>query len=706
MKFSPRSYLLRTSKQNKGNHSKKNISLTIKVSFLTILIGAFVWIALDNMQFRHLKQLFSNELAKELEKHAKGDRSLFDRHIQRHRLTVELILLQRNFQDYVFSRQWLKTEKTTTHYYHPPAWMSPTTIIQDFFNASHALLIDAEGYVREVYHHLPEELPPALLEPNSSFQELSRGQLYITDISGFLYILTAQSFNNPQGERVGTLLLVSPINSEFLQTAMGELRPDVTISLLTGEPRYVVVSSHPALLPKGLFINTLEKDFLIAGNFPLDYGASNLNLQFASFIATEKACRLTSHVLKASRKHGFLIAFILILSFTFLTLWIIYHIKRVTEQIVTFSKESLEIEMHRSGDEIAQIVMLFEQLRDSIGKTVTRAKAIAAGDYSYETEEYTQQDRLGRALSDMNYTLQTQAQELREQHITLCRLNDELEQRVSERTEALETANRRVTDLYAQLQEETLRMAAELNVAQRLQQMVLPKEHELKQVSGLDIAGFMEAAEEVGGDYYDVIQHNGHLKIGIGDVTGHGLESGVLMLMVQMAVRTLLASDVFDPIHFLNVLNQAIYENIQRMNLNKNLTLVLLDYQQGVLNISGQHEEILIVRKNGEVERIDTFDLGFMVGLKSDISAFISQLEVQLYPGDGFVLYTDGITEARNSEEIEYGVERLCEIVSRHWHNSAIEIQKAVITDVRCYVGEQKIHDDLTLLVLKQLPIN
>jgi len=327
-------------------------------------------------------------------------------------------------------------------------------------------------------------------------------------------------------------------------------------------------------------------------------------------------------------------------------------------------------------------------------------------DYSYEIEEYIKQDQLGRALSEMNHTLQTQAQELREQHVALCHLNDELEQRVLERTEALETANRRVTNLYAQLQEETLRMAAELDIAQKLQQMVLPKEHELKQFDGLDIAGFMEAAEEVGGDYYDVIPHNGHIKIGIGDVTGHGLESGVLMLMVQMAVRTLLANNVSDPKLLLTVLNRVIYENVQRMNLGKNLTFSILDYQQGVLNISGQHEEVLIVRQNGEVERIDTFDLGFMVGLKSDITAFISQLEVQLQVGDGFVLYTDGITEARNHEEEEYGIERLCETISRHWQYSATEIQKAVIADVRRYVGTQKIHDDLTLLVLKQLAIN
>jgi len=245
-------------------------------------------------------------------------------------------------------------------------------------------------------------------------------------------------------------------------------------------------------------------------------------------------------------------------------------------------------------------------------------------------------------------------------------------------------------------------MQAELDVARRLQQMVLPTTEELERIEGLDIAGFMEPADEVGGDYYDVLEHDGRIKIGIGDVTGHGLESGVLMLMVQMAVRTLLVSKVSPPETFLNILNRAVYENLQRMNLDKNLTLSLLDYQNGHLRVTGQHEEVLLVRKDGQIERIDTFELGFSVGVIDDITKFASQIEIELQPGEGIVLYTEGITEARNPEKELYELDRLCEVVSRHWHLSAAEIQQAVIADVRQYIGTQKVYDDITLLVLKQ----
>ncbi|EDN65946.1 Stage II sporulation E [Beggiatoa sp. PS] len=239
-------------------------------------------------------------------------------------------------------------------------------------------------------------------------------------------------------------------------------------------------------------------------------------------------------------------------------------------------------------------------------------------------------------------------------------------------------------------------------MSRQLQKMLLPKAHELEQVTELDIAGFMEPADEVGGDYYDVLQHNGRLKIGIGDVTGHGLESGVVMLMVQMAVQTLLTHEVSDPKTFLTVLNRAIYHNVKRIETDKNLTLSLLDYQDGKLQLTGQHEEVLLVRQNGQVERIDTFELGFMVGVVEDITHFVSHREIELQPGDGIVLYTDGITEAQNIDEELYGLERLCEVVSQNWASSAQEIQQAVIADVRLHIGEQKILDDITLLILKQ----
>ena len=270
------------------------------------------------------------------------------------------------------------------------------------------------------------------------------------------------------------------------------------------------------------------------------------------------------------------------------------------------------------------------------------------------------------------------------------------------RESELDAANAQVSSLNVKLKSDNQRMEGELDVTRRLQMMLLPTPQELREVEGLDIACHMQAADEIGGDYYDVLQHDGRVKIGIGDVTGHGLESGVVMLMTQAIVRALLGSGETDHVRFLSVLNAALYANVQRMGSDKNLTLCLLDYAAGEIRLSGQHEQMIVLRRGGAVEMVDTIDLGFPVGLEQDISAFVDQACIRLQPGDGIVLYTDGVTEAENMAKEQYGVERLAAVLRTHWAANAETIKLAVIADLKQYIGAQTVYDDITLVVAKQ----
>jgi sigma-B regulation protein RsbU (phosphoserine phosphatase) len=268
--------------------------------------------------------------------------------------------------------------------------------------------------------------------------------------------------------------------------------------------------------------------------------------------------------------------------------------------------------------------------------------------------------------------------------------------------DALIGKNQEITVLNDRLKAENMRMISELDLTRKIQQMLLPKDREIKEIIGLDIAGFMEAAEEVGGDYYDVLQHKGRGKIGRDDVTRHGWESGVLMIMVQRACPTWLADNEPEQVKILSAINSVIYDRVQRLKFDKNASLALLDYQQAMLKLTGEHEEMIVVRCNGCVERFDTIDLGFQIGLDAEIAEFVAHTSVQLYSGDVVVLYTDGITEAENMDKLLYGLDKLIEVIEINWQRSAAEIRDAVIKDVRSHIGEQKVFDDLTLLVLKQ----
>lgn len=289
--------------------------------------------------------------------------------------------------------------------------------------------------------------------------------------------------------------------------------------------------------------------------------------------------------------------------------------------------------------------------------------------------------------------------------------NDELGQ-ITQRLQGLMGAFQRVLEQRDQVQHENARMGAELDVSRRIQHIVLPSNDELAAIQGLQIAAFMEPADEVGGDYYDILRHADGVRIGIGDVTGHGLESGVVMLMIQSAVRTLVAHGEKDMTRVMSVLNETIYNNVERMGSGKNLTLALADYRpirdggasdaRGHIRITGQHESVIVVRAGGETELIDTDSLGFPIGLVEDVTEFISETEFTLRAADVVVLYTDGITEAADPQNRLYGEARLMDCIRTHRGESADAIKQAVVDDVRSHISTQTLYDDLTLVVLKQ----
>jgi len=252
------------------------------------------------------------------------------------------------------------------------------------------------------------------------------------------------------------------------------------------------------------------------------------------------------------------------------------------------------------------------------------------------------------------------------------------------------------------LKRENIRMGKELDMLRQMQQLILPRTEELAEIQDLDIAGYMEPADEVGGDYYDVLYTDGIVTIAMGDVTGHGLESGLLMVMTQTAVRTIKEIQEFDFVRFLDTLNRTLYKNLQRMQSEKNLSLVLVNYAEGKLSISGQHEETILVRKGGKVERINTLDLGFPIGLDAEIGQYVDNAIIELEVDDGIVLYTDGIPEAKNLDDEQYGLDRLCEVISINWHLSPEQVKEAIIANLKEFIGQQKIFDDITLVVIKK----
>ncbi len=192
------------------------------------------------------------------------------------------------------------------------------------------------------------------------------------------------------------------------------------------------------------------------------------------------------------------------------------------------------------------------------------------------------------------------------------------------------------------------RLEKEMEIAARIQTSILPRN---PVVRGLEISAVMVPASKVGGDYYDILPVEGGCWIGIGDVAGHGLTAGLAMMMVQSIVATLARRTPTAPLtETVCVLNEVMYDNIRhRLTQDEHVTLSLLRYTfDGRVTFAGAHEEILLYRAaTKSIEVVAT--PGTWLGAKKDIKAVTVESTLKLEPGDLMILYTDGITETRNT---------------------------------------------------------
>lgn len=247
---------------------------------------------------------------------------------------------------------------------------------------------------------------------------------------------------------------------------------------------------------------------------------------------------------------------------------------------------------------------------------------------------------------------------------------------------------------------ERSRMLQELEIAARIQVAILPKQ---PAVPGLELATAMRPATEVGGDYFDILPCPGGCWMGIGDVAGHGLTAGVVMLMIQSIVAaTVYARPELGPVRAWQALNAILSDNIrQRMEQDEHATLSLIRYRDtGRLTFAGAHEELFIYRKAlGRCERVPT--PGVWVGVWSVADEDTPESECWLAAGDVLLLYTDGILEARATSGEPYGSERLEALLTSTGELPVQAICDAIMNDVSEWMGTQD--DDMTVVVARHI---
>lgn len=247
---------------------------------------------------------------------------------------------------------------------------------------------------------------------------------------------------------------------------------------------------------------------------------------------------------------------------------------------------------------------------------------------------------------------------------------------------------------------EKAQLEYELLVAGRIHRALLPQEAPV--INGFVIAIESRASSSVGGDYYDFLPslNSSKMRIVIADSMGKGIPAGLLMSNLQGILKVL--SEMTDsPSLLLSQLNRWLCHNIA---VTKFASLACLELS---LN-SGSHTKLhyanaghpapLLLRQNGALERLEP--TGVVLGV--DDTFTYDPREFHVAPGDLLVLYTDGVTEAENSDGAMYEEERLFDYLKRRRSDSVTSIVGGLMDDVLAFSGQKEFEDDFTVVALKK----
>lgn len=273
-----------------------------------------------------------------------------------------------------------------------------------------------------------------------------------------------------------------------------------------------------------------------------------------------------------------------------------------------------------------------------------------------------------------------------------------LERLVEERTKELKETHEKLKMAHKALW-------GEMELAKKIQISLLP---DSPSIQGYDIAAKMIAAKEVGGDFYDITTYNNRNLITIGDVSGHGVTPGLITMIIQTIISSIMTENSNIRLKELYIyLNQLLVKSIKKLDVRMFVTISILeDESNGNFRGCGKHNDIIIYRReNREIEIVET--KGIWLGIsEDDITDYIQEYKFRLNKGDIMLLFTDGLSEVSDLNGIMFG-ERLNDLLIENCNKNSEEILDTIFIEFQKFKEKVDLtsnsEDDVTLLVIKKI---
>jgi serine phosphatase RsbU (regulator of sigma subunit) len=254
--------------------------------------------------------------------------------------------------------------------------------------------------------------------------------------------------------------------------------------------------------------------------------------------------------------------------------------------------------------------------------------------------------------------------------------------------------------VYQQEMQNKAKLDEQLEIARNIQQSMIPGSG--IETEGLSISGFYQAAAGVGGDYYDFIEiGSGMFGLIMSDVAGKGVPASLMMIMIRTVFKSLIKSGMQSPSKVVTLMNSTLASDISSDRF-ATLLFGTFNLKNMIFRYTNAGYGPLMIYKadKNRCFQVNPPSGSIPIGVMPDVE-YGEEKPIRLSSGDSLYLFTDGILEARNDAEEEYGMARLSGYVPKVASRDAREIADAIVGHVVSFVGTAEQFDDMTLMVMK-----
>ena len=361
------------------------------MSLLSIVVGIFcgvlVWLVLDQVQPRVLRDIFAEELQTRLEQQARETLIRFENYVSTHTSTTRLLSNHRRLANYLEPVYWFESDNAPpVIYYQTPAWLPATSLWQTLVQPGQILLIDRRGRTREIFNAGSKPLPSELLAVDELFLSESRAKAYLTTIREKPYLLISETIEDATGTNMGYLMMVVPVDGAFLRASQqGVSGDDVVVGLMDGDEQVFLSTSDPERVKPGSGFLPIVGQYVVTEQSFFEYEGAALNMQFATLMPKESVDAIRERVAGIERRQRVVAAITFITVFTLVFYLLSLRLNKILQRIARFSRRALgkNQPLMESGN---QILVLEDWIRQFM-RQVLRARDEMRQQHESEMQE-------------------------------------------------------------------------------------------------------------------------------------------------------------------------------------------------------------------------------------------------------------------------------------------------------------------------------